>query len=1091
MVIDNEEKKKKWEYATDEYKTCSNNIDEDILKDDKDVSYFEKVKSSDNVLKYDECSPLKEKDTSYKGEHIKRGQFCKNKNNIYSDDDNNNIYNDDDNNNIYNDDDNNIYSCNNSCVSTHFGNTKRSDDMNNAENKKKKNEKDLFYDKVDEILNRQSDNDDDWIFNEDDEKKNKNNDGNDNRYDYNDLQNNNNNDNNKYDYNFYDDEKKNKNNDGDDNKYDYNHLQNNNNNKYDYNHLQNNNNNKYDYNFDDDEKKKSHTPFDFYQEERQNKAYFLNIHTLNFEAHMLHALLKKNKYRLTKYNTNMNNMIYKYLYLYKKKKSLKYKHLKEQSYNNYTKHKTYNYHHTNEKEKKKNTQVDKQKIYVDDNKGNVSPEQVIHNKIENMEKDDKGKFNKTDQTNKLLNIDYYNKNNKYGYITPDNDDGDDYNDDNDNDDNYNDDNDNDDNYNDDNYNDDNYNDDNYNDDNYNDEKKKKKNNLMDVHFLYMEYFIRKKKLTELTNIYNKYIYNKDNLLYLKKWYLKNVYILNSKGYDESNIRISDPKKIYEYNNINNNCSDIPGGENSDTSYYFSPPSIKTYCLNNYFICLLSKNNEIIVIGYKFINIHNLIFFKENNNIDDFFFKTEGPININFNYYKYPHYAVIKNDLWKNIKNIKNIHINDKNKLCVNTSNCVYVFEIFLSNSKVKYKYLYNYIEKGTFLNKENNISSSLHIKEKKLLYFTPYNIIYLNNNKNIFNSSITITKDIKFKYKILNTSFYKNNIYMVISYFNKITVFKNEAIYFVLQYDRNGDVVSEQEVNEKKKGENEMNKEVNKMNEEVNKMNEEVNKMDKEVNKMNEEVNKMDEEVNKMNKEVNKMNKEVNKMNKEANEMNKETNEMNKEANEMNKDEENEKYENHNYNYENNICINTNGYDKKGEDEEKYNLKDDYISYIPFLGILENNHFCAAYGKTLTVFEYVSKVVIKYKYILNHSIYFFKSCDNNIIIIYDKYKLYVYQIMLKGDSNFCILLLYEKKMNNVTSRVISEGYNIYESYDGFIQVNKKNVKVNKNDKIANFMFSLFNQDIVLNEQNSKKDVSFFYINLIYIYVLNNDKVDII
>nr|SPJ13355.1 conserved Plasmodium membrane protein, unknown function [Plasmodium sp. DRC-Itaito] len=815
MVIDYEEKKKKWKYVTDEYNTCSYNIDEGMSKDEKDVSYFVKMKSSNELVKNDLCYPLKEKDTSYKEEHIKRGEFCKNKNKIYSDDD----------------------------------------------NKKKKNEKDLFYDKVDVILNRKSDNDDDWIFSENDENKNKN-----------------------------------KNNDGNNKKYDYNYLQN------------NNNNNNYYYYYNDfyDDEHKSPIPFDFYQEQRQNKSYFLNIHTLNFEAHILHALLKKNKYRLTKYNTDMNNMIYKYLYLYKKKKSLKYKHFNEQSYNNYNKDKTYNCYHTNEK---KNT-------HVDDNKENVSPEQVIHKKMENMYKDDKDKFNKTDETNKLLNITYCNESNKYSYITPDDDDN------------------------------------NNNNNNNNNNKKKKKNNLMDVHFLYMEYFIRKKKLTELTNLYNKYIYNKDNLLYLKKWYLKNVYILNSKGYDENDIRTSDQKNIFEDTNVDNNkkyninddindnisdnindninnhvnnhinniCANIHG-ENSHITYNLSPPSIKTYCLNNYFICLHSKNNEVIILSWKFINIHNLIFFKENDNIDDFFFKQEGPINLNFNYYKYPHYAVIKNDLWKNIKNI---HINDMNKLSINTSNCIYIFEIFLCNSKVKYKYLYNYIEKGTFLNKENNISSSLHIKEKKLLYFTPYNIIYLNNNKNIFNSMITVTKDIKFKYKILNISFYKNNVYMVISYFNKITVFKNEAIYFVLQYDKNGDVVFDQEVNEKNK--------------EVNEKNKEINEKNKEVNEKNKEVNEKNKEVNEKNKEMNEKNKEINEKKKEINEKKKEINEKKKEINEQNKDEENEKYEI--YNYEKDICINTNEYDKKGEHKEKYNLKGDYISYIPFLGILENNHFC-------------------------------------------------------------------------------------------------------------------------------------------------------
>ncbi|KYN93620.1 putative membrane protein, partial [Plasmodium gaboni] len=111
MVISNEENKKKWKY----------------IKDEKDISYYVNIKNSNEDVNYDLCSSLKEKSTSYKGQHLKREQLCNNNNNIYNN--------------------NNIHSCNNFCVSSNSCNSKRSEDIYNEENKKKKNEKDLFYDK--------------------------------------------------------------------------------------------------------------------------------------------------------------------------------------------------------------------------------------------------------------------------------------------------------------------------------------------------------------------------------------------------------------------------------------------------------------------------------------------------------------------------------------------------------------------------------------------------------------------------------------------------------------------------------------------------------------------------------------------------------------------------------------------------------------------------------------------------------------------------------------------------------------------------------------------------------------------------------
>ncbi|CDU17063.1 conserved Plasmodium protein, unknown function [Plasmodium yoelii] len=536
----------------------------------------------------------------------------------------------------------------------------------------------------------------------------------------------------------------------------------------------------------------------------------------------------------------------------------------------------------------------------------------------------------------------------------------------------------------------------------------------DINFLYIEYFIRSKKIIKLRNIY-KYIYNKRNIFYLKALVYKNVYILNCD------------------NDINKTCNN------------FANKNISKYCINNNFLCMAMNNDEVIVFSLKELELNSRIFCKGNYQDDvkiKEFITTIIPnkyeqncMKTSFNYYE-SSYCTIVNDM---IKNIRNIDINNLNKLCICTDKSLYIYEIvILENYVIKYKYINSYNEKTNSLLINNKIWLAYLINDKKFIYFTYFNIIYMNKNSKMFNNNIyTISKDIKFKYRLLNIQIHKQ--FLFASYNNKVTVLKDEKFLFAIKFDKTGEIIQSGNLG-----------------------------------------NKIEDNVN---------SKKL----------------AHTSANLLNgKDEANlENGEND----ENDI--DENGIDEKREEtyfesEKKKKKK----KFIPFLSILEwENYFCAGYVNKLIIFEYSSsKVQIKKKFILKHNICYLNNSVNNILIIYDKKNIYIYQI-ININMEISLFQIFCKNYDKIQSYTILEEDNIYESFSSSIKCSIKNIKINRTDKIARFVFPLFNGPNNNGENNydpKKKtdehnthsskigtNTNNFYVNLIYLYILNNNKVDII
>ncbi|SCM19878.1 conserved Plasmodium protein, unknown function [Plasmodium berghei] len=539
----------------------------------------------------------------------------------------------------------------------------------------------------------------------------------------------------------------------------------------------------------------------------------------------------------------------------------------------------------------------------------------------------------------------------------------------------------------------------------------------DINFLYIEYFIRSKKIINLRNIY-KYIYNKRNRFYLKALVYKNVYILNCNK---------------EVNKTYNNFAS-------------KNQTISKYCINNNFLCIAMNSNEIIVFSLKGLELNSRIFCKGNHQDDvkiKEFLSTLVPneyeqncMKINFNYYE-SSYCIIKNDM---IKDIRNIDINNLNKLCICTDDSLHIYEIVtLENYVIKYKYIHSYNEKPNSLLTNNKIWLAYLINDKKFIYFTYFNIIYMNKNSKMFNNNIyTISKDIKFKYRLLNVQIHKQFLFS--SYNNKVTVLKDEKLFFVIKFDETGEIIQtkndKSENFEKKIGDNVNYKKV----------------------------------------------------------AHTSTNPF--------KDKDVINLEND----ENIKNVSDNNIDKKKK-EACFESEKKKIKFIPFLSILEwENYFCAGYVNKLIIFEYSSsKVQIKKKIILKHNIYYLNHSVNNILIIYDKTYIYIYQIF-SIDMEISLFQIFCKTYAKIQSYTILEEDNIYESFSSSIKCSIKNIKINRTDKIARFVFPLFNGPNNNGENNydEKKKIdeyvhcsklgsnaNNFYVNLIYLYILNNNKVDII
>ncbi|SCM19485.1 conserved Plasmodium protein, unknown function [Plasmodium chabaudi adami] len=539
----------------------------------------------------------------------------------------------------------------------------------------------------------------------------------------------------------------------------------------------------------------------------------------------------------------------------------------------------------------------------------------------------------------------------------------------------------------------------------------------DINFLYIEYFIRSKKIIKLRNIY-KYIYNKRNMFYLKALVYKNVYILDCNK---------------EVNKASNN---------------FANKTINKYCVNNNFLCMAMNSNEIIVFSLKGLELNSRIFCKGNYQ-DDIkileFLSTLIPneyeqncMKINFNYYE-SSYCIITNDM---IKNVRNIDINNLNKLCICTDDSLHIYEIvMMENYVIKYKYIHSYSEKKNNLLANNKIWLAYLINDKKFIYFTYFNIIYMNRNSKMFNNNIyTISKDIKFKYRLLNAQVHKN--FLFASYNNKVTVLKDEQLYFVITFDRTGEIVHQD--NEKSAS---LGKTVRD------------NANCKQPSYASTHLKGKDEV-------------------------------------HLESDENGSDISDNNYNDN----------DKKKEDPH-FESEKNKINFIPFVSILEwENYFCAGYMNKLIIFEYTSsKVQIKKKFILKHNIYYLNYSVNNILIIYDKRYIYIYQIIIK-DMELSLFQIFCKPYDKIQSYTILENDNIYESYSSSIKCSVKNIKINRTDKIARFVFPLFNGPNNDSENNydgkrgtdeythgSKigSNANNFYVNLIYLYIHNNNKVDII
>ncbi|CAD2100312.1 conserved Plasmodium protein, unknown function [Plasmodium vinckei] len=541
----------------------------------------------------------------------------------------------------------------------------------------------------------------------------------------------------------------------------------------------------------------------------------------------------------------------------------------------------------------------------------------------------------------------------------------------------------------------------------------------DINFLYIEYFIRSKKIIKLRNIY-KYIYNKRNMFYLKALVYKNVYILDCN------------KEINKgYNTFANKNQ-----------------TINKYCVNNNFLCMAMNSNEIIVFSLRGLELNSRIFCKGNYQDDikiQEFLSTLIPneyeqncMKINFNYYESP-YCIITNDM---IKNVRNIDINNLNKLCICTDDSIHIYEIVtMENYVIKYKYIHSYNEKKNNLLANNKMWLAYLINDKKFIYFTYFNIIYMNRNSKMFNNNIyTISKDIKFKYRLLNSQMHKN--FLFASYNNKVTVLKDEQLYFVITFDMTGEIVQPDNGKSTNLGK-----------------------------KARDNANSKQPTL--------------------ASIPLKDKDEAHLES-----DENVSSISDSNYNDS----------DKKKEDTH-FESEKNKINFIPFVSILEwENYFCTGYVNKLIIFEYTSsKIQIKKKFILKHNIYYLNYSVNNILIIYDKTYIYIYQIIIK-DMELSLFQIFCKNYDKIQSYAILENDNIYESFSSSIKFSVKNIKINRTDKIARFVFPLFNGPNNNSENNydGKKatdeythsstigsNTNNFYVNLIYLYIHNNNKVDII
>ncbi|KJP87878.1 hypothetical protein AK88_02482 [Plasmodium fragile] len=165
--------------------------------------------------------------------------------------------------------------------------------------------------------------------------------------------------------------------------------------------------------------------------------------------------------------------------------------------------------------------------------------------------------------------------------------------------------------------------------------------------------------------------------------------------------------------------------------------------------------------------------------------------------------------------------------------------------------------------------------------------------------------------------------------------------------------------------------------------------------------------------------------------------------------------------------------------------------HIPLLCPLQgDNLFCLSYGRKISILEYSNGVILRKQFQLNHSVQFLKVVRNNMLVTYGEKELHVFQLVCVK-KEFSLLFFFNKAVSNAKCSKIHEEGKTFESYAEAIKVKVKLIKINRDDQVARRIFYALNGDGTKGTDATSEGGAHFYVNLLYIYILNGDRVDLV
>ncbi|GAB64838.1 hypothetical protein PCYB_032500 [Plasmodium cynomolgi strain B] len=199
------------------------------------------------------------------------------------------------------------------------------------------------------------------------------------------------------------------------------------------------------------------------------------------------------------------------------------------------------------------------------------------------------------------------------------------------------------------------------------------------------------------------------------------------------------------------------------------------------------------------------------------------------------------------------------------------------------------------------------------------------------------------------------------------------------------------------------------------------------------------------------------------------------------------------------------------------------------------NLFCLAYGRKITVLEHSSHITVRKQFMINHSVQLLRSVRDNILVTYGEKELHVFQLVYVK-KEFSLVFFFKKGVRDAKCWKIHDGGNTFEVYEDAIKVNVKLIKINRDDEVARRIFYATNGGATkggatkggapkgdatnggaTNGGATNGDTSHggmalgdasiapigstgagaaggaahFYVNLLYIYVLDGERVDLV